>query len=93
MLEAKSRIELNPEVIHRNLSEGSVLLHGRSGQYHGLNELGTLIWEYLERSGPVDLSDLLEAVAGAVVDAPPDVETDVCDFVQALSERDLVVIG
>jgi hypothetical protein len=92
MLEATTRIELNPEVIHRDLSEGAVLLHGISGQYHGLNQVGTLIWEYLEDSGAVAFGDVVEAVADSVENTPSGFEGEVSEFIEGLAERDLVDI-
>ncbi len=42
-------IRKNPQVVYRTLAgEGGVLLHLESGAYHGLYEVGTLIWGLLD---------------------------------------------
>ena len=51
MIDPTTRIRRNPDVVFRPLEEeqGGVLLHLQSGEYHGLNELGSLIWGLIEK--------------------------------------------
>lgn len=82
----------NSRVAYRDLAEdeGGVLLHLDTGQYHGINSLGVLIWRLLDgapRTAPAIVAEL----AGRV-EAPPDVlQRDVSRFLAELRERDLVV--
>jgi hypothetical protein len=68
--------------------EGSVLLHLDTAAYHGLNDVGTAIWERLER--PSTLDELYGALEGQFDGAPPTWRDDVRAFVEALLERDLL---
>jgi hypothetical protein len=84
------RLARSPRAVHRRLSEGegSVLLHLDTAAYHGLNDVGTAIWERLER--PSTLDELYGALEGQLDGAPPTWRDDVRAFVEALLERDLL---
>jgi hypothetical protein len=76
--------------VYRNLSEGqgSVLLHLDTGAYHGVNEVGAVVWSLLENPKTVDtllveLRDRLEA-------APPTLDEEIRLFLEELESRDLV---
>ena len=90
MIDPTTRISRNPDVVFRSLEEeqGGVLLHLQSGAYHGLNELGSLIWGLIENE--TRFADLVDGVRAETVDAPASVEQDVSGFVEDLSARDLV---
>ena len=70
--------------------EGGVLLHLESGGYHGVNPVGLLIWELLEEERTV--AELLQAIADRVEDPPPALESDVMDFLNDVTERDLLIV-
>jgi hypothetical protein len=86
-----SRLRQNPDVAYRALSadEGGVLLHLRSGEYHGVNELGLVIWELLD--GERTVSEIVEAVRAQTDDAPPHLADDVVGFLDSMRELELVV--
>ena len=77
-----SKVERNGNVAFRRLAdgEGGVLLHLESGEYHGINEVGCLIWELLDGERTVD----------DVEDAPDDLTGEVILFLDSLGVRDLV---
>lgn len=81
----------NPDVAFRELAEGEggVLLHLVSGSYHGLNDVGALVWELVD--GKKTSADLVEAVRERVDDPPPTLEAEVAHFIAALRARDLVI--
>ena len=88
MIEESARISKNPSVVHRTLEEGAVLLHLESGEYHGLNEVGTLLWELLDEER--DLAGLVAAARKRFEAPPVRLETDVARFVTSLRDRDLI---
>ena len=88
MIEESARISRNPNVVHRTLPEGAVLLHLGSGEYHGLNEVGTLLWELLDEER--DLAGLVAAARTRVAAPPLELEADVARFLAVLRDRDLV---
>jgi hypothetical protein len=90
MIDPTTRIRRNPDVVFRSLEaeQGGVLLHLQSGGYHGLNQVGSLIWGLIEND--TRFSDLVDGVRAETEDAPVSVEEDVSGFVDDLSARDLV---
>ena len=90
MIDPTTRIRRNPDVVYRSLEDeqGGVLLHMQSGEYHGLNELGSLIWGLIENE--TRFTDLVDGVRAETEDAPASVDEDVSRFVEDLSARDLV---
>jgi hypothetical protein len=81
----------NPDVAFRELAEGEggVLLHLVSGSYHGLNDVGALIWELVD--GQKTSADIIDAVRQQVDDPPPSLDEQVTSFIAALRERELVI--
>lgn len=81
----------NPDVAFRELAEGEggVLLHLVSGSYHGLNDVGALIWELVD--GERTRADIVDAVRQRVDDPPPSLDDEVSSFIAALHERELVI--
>lgn len=90
MITSDSKVRRNPQVAARELAggEGGVLLHLGSGRYHGLNEVGRLVWECLDDDRTV--GEVVEAVRARVDDAPPELESDVIVFLESVRERGLV---
>jgi coenzyme PQQ synthesis protein D (PqqD) len=92
MIDPTTRIRRNPDVVFRSLQEeqGGVLLHLQSGAYHGLNDVGSVIWREIESE--TSFAELVAAIRAQVDDAPDSLEQDVSGFVEDLSQRDLVVL-
>lgn len=86
------KLKQNPDVVARELAagEGAVLLHLKTGAYHGMNQVGLVVWELLD--GERTIADLMEAVRTHIDDAPPSLEADVSAFLGSALERDLVAV-
>ena len=82
----------NPRIVHRHLAEGDggVLLHLDTAAYHGVNDVGSLIWDLLER--PASIAEVIAGVRERVDEAPPTVDDDVTSFVRDLVDRDILVV-
>lgn len=91
-MDLDSTVRRNPEVVARGLAEqeGGVLLHLETGAYHGLNQVGLLIWEMLE--GDHTVADLIEGVRNRIEGGPPGLEQDVVGFLDSARERDLILV-
>ena len=89
-LAPSSRVKRNENVAFRRLAEGEggVLLHLETGQYHGINEVGCLIWEQLDEQRTVD--EVAAAVGEGLEDPPDDLVDEVVAFLESLEERDLI---
>jgi hypothetical protein len=89
MIEPTTTIRQSPRATFRRLDDGSaVVLHLDTAQYHGVNEVGAVIWELTEPEPTFE--DLVSAVRERVEDAPADLEAEVEAFVYALNERGLI---
>jgi hypothetical protein len=55
-IDPSTTLAKNENVAFRRLAEGEggVLLHLESGEYHGINEVGCLIWELVDGERTVD---------------------------------------
>lgn len=91
MVDRRSVLNRNPRVEFRLLAEGegAVLLHLQTGAYHGVNEVGALVWELLPG---VCLGDLLDQLRQRLEDVPPTFEAEISQYVQELADRDLVLV-
>jgi hypothetical protein len=90
MIDQATRIRRNPDVVFRSLEEeqGGVLLHLESGEYHGLNDLGSLIWRLIENES--SFAQVVAGVRDQTEDAPEGVDQDVSNFLDDLNRRNLV---
>lgn len=61
-----------------------------TGQHHGLNAVGTLIWSLIDGRTFVEL---VEAVRVEIVEPPPELSEDMAEFIEALRKRKLVEVN
>jgi hypothetical protein len=92
MIDPTTKIRRNPDVVFRQLEEeqGGVLLHLQSGEYHGLNDLGSLVWRLTEQE--TTFGDSVAGVRAEAEGVPDTVDADVAAFLEGLHERDLIEI-
>lgn len=92
MLESMTIINRNPRVEYRALGdgEGGVLLHMDTAAYHGLNEIGSLVWSLLD---DITFEELIAKLRTRLEDLPPTFDEEISEFLDELAERDLVLYG
>jgi hypothetical protein len=90
MIEATTVLRRSPRVEYRSMGEGEggVLLHLDTAAYHGLNEVGALIWRLLEE--PKAFDTLLQELRDQLQEVPPRFEEEIGQFLGELTERGLV---
>ncbi|HZA27715.1 MAG TPA: PqqD family protein [Actinomycetota bacterium] len=89
ILDERTRIRRNERAVFRELADGTgVVLHLETTAYHGVNEVGVLIWTLLESE--VTFGVLVGQLGERLDGAPSGLAEDVSEFLQSLSERDLV---
>jgi hypothetical protein len=90
MIDPTTKIRRNPDVVFRQLEEeqGGVLLHLQSGEYHGLNDLGSLVWRLTEHE--TTFADVVAGVRAGAEDVPDSVDAEVSAFLEGLRDRDLI---
>jgi hypothetical protein len=91
MIHTTTLLRRNPRVESRSMGEGEggVLLHLDTAAYHGLNEVGVLIWSLLEEQKPLDV--LLQELRDQLQEVPPGFEDEIRQFLDDLAERDLIL--
>ncbi|HTQ80696.1 MAG TPA: PqqD family protein [Thermoanaerobaculia bacterium] len=82
------RLKIPEKVLFRDLDGEAVLLDLKSGQYFGLNEVGTRIWNLIVAHGAVEPAWLALC---AEFDAPADrLRSDLMSFLERLIARGLL---
>jgi hypothetical protein len=96
MMDDMTVIRRNTTVEYRGLGEegGGVLLHVGTGAYHGLNEVGAVVWGLLEAADDgTTFGSILQDLRARLDDAPADLSGDIAEFLEDLAARDLVQLG
>jgi Coenzyme PQQ synthesis protein D (PqqD) len=87
-IRAATSVRRSPRASFRRLENGSaVVLHLDTAQYHGLNEVGAAIWDLADGR---TFEEIVQGLREQLEDPPPDLESDVTEFLEALHERELV---
>ena len=91
-MNGETRIRRADRAVYRELSgeAGAVILHLDTGAYHGINDVGRLIWEAIGEGA--SLAHLFQAVRSQTEGFPPGVDEEVEEFVNALAVRALLTI-
>ncbi len=91
MIDATTLLRRNPRVESRSMGEGEggVLLHLDTAAYHGLNEVGVLIWGLLEEPKAFDV--LIQELRGQLQELPETFEEEINQFLGELADRDLIL--
>jgi coenzyme PQQ synthesis protein D (PqqD) len=85
---ATTSVRRSERASFRRLENGSaVVLNLDTAQYHGLNEVGTAIWELADGRS---FEEIIRGLREQLEDPPPDLEADVRAFLGALHDRELV---
>jgi hypothetical protein len=81
----------NPVAAAHELADagGAVVLNVASGDYYGLNRMGTLVWSLID--GSRTETALVGELAGRFAAAPGQLEADVARFVAELRKRQLLL--
>jgi len=92
MIDPKTAIRRNSRVAHDELGQGQggVLLHLDSGGYHGVNEIGLLVWQLLEHE--TTFVELISGLKERVVEPPPTLAEEIAAFVMDLGDRSLLIL-
>ena len=68
----------------------TVILHFDSGNYFGLNDVGTLVWKMIEQ--PRSISDLRDAILSEYEVEPDQCERELLNLLEELRERGLIEV-
>jgi hypothetical protein len=65
----------------------TVILHGKSGRYFGINEVGTEVWEKIQQ--PVAISDIVDSLLPVYNVDHQTLQADVIQLLQAFVDQQL----
>jgi hypothetical protein len=85
------RVQIDPDVVFRELSGEAVLLNLLTGIYFGLNAVGTRMWALLNER--VDLGRVAEALRDEYDISAKTVETDLLRLCEELREKGLLQVS
>jgi hypothetical protein len=90
VIQADTRVARNTRVAAHELgrAQGGVLLRLDTGAYHGVNEVGFIVWQLLDMDRT--FSELLALLESRLEERPPTLEADITAFLRDLSDRGLV---
>ncbi len=88
-MKLEDRFRKSEDVVSREVAGEMVLLNLSSGQYFGLDSVGSRVWEALDNE-PCALADVCAAIAAQFDASPEIIERDVIALMHELSEKALV---
>ena len=86
----KSNIQRNASMITSNLDGEIVMMSVENGEYYGLDEIGTRIWELLEK--PIVIDSLIHCLTLEFEVEREECEQDTLDFLKDLFARNLITL-
>jgi len=90
MSERKRRVRVSPSTLSRELQGETVLLQMDTGEYFGLDEIGTRIWQLISEKG--DLDEVESAMLEEFEASREVLVTDLQRVVDELAARHLIEI-
>ncbi|MBN2682314.1 MAG: lasso peptide biosynthesis PqqD family chaperone [Bacteroidales bacterium] len=83
-------VKRTPEMVYSKLDGEVVMMSVENGEYYGLNEIASAIWERISEEIKVD--DLIIQLMEEYDVERDECETDTLDFLEEMVEKKLVVV-
>ncbi len=91
ILNKDSTVYRNPEMLSSNMDGEKVMMSIENGEYYGLNQIGSRIWELIET--PKTIDDLVGKLTDEFDVSPEICENDVMVFLRELLEKNLITVN
>jgi hypothetical protein len=78
------------DAISTTIDDEAVLLNTESGEYYGMNPVGTRIWELLEE--PCDVATIEDTISGEFDVPPEECTDDIATFLSSLETEHLIEV-
>jgi hypothetical protein len=85
-----SIVKVAAEQVSCDLAGEAVILHFKSGEYFGLNEVGTRIWNFIQE--PKTIGAVLDAVLKEYDVAFDQLEPDLFALLEAMANKELIEV-
>ncbi len=83
-------IKRNPELVSSDIDGEKVMMSIESGEYFGLDPVGTRIWELIEK--PIRIDELVNLLLVEFEVTKEQCEVDTIEFLNELQEKNLLLI-
>ncbi|MFP4059898.1 MAG: lasso peptide biosynthesis PqqD family chaperone [Bacteroidales bacterium] len=90
-LTKNSIIQRKTELLFSKMDEEVVMMNIDKGEYYGLDEIGSRIWQILEK--PVHFNDIIQTLTDEYDVEETTCRDDVAAFLKELHEKDLIVVN
>jgi hypothetical protein len=89
-IKPQTYIKRNPEMVTSNIDGEIVMMSIDQGEYYGLDEIGSRIWELLEN--PITLEQLINKLIEEFEVDEETCKSDTLDFLNQMLEKNIVFI-
>jgi hypothetical protein len=90
IIDLHNKIQRKPDLVFHELDGEIVMLDNESGQYFGLDPIGSSIWELIEQ--PIVVNDLIDDLIAEFDVKKEQCIVDVLEFLTDLINKKLVVV-
>lgn len=90
MINKNTIIKKNEDMVSADLNGMIVMMSIDNGEYYGLNEVATVIWDRIEKS--LSVEELVEELMEEFNVSQEQCEVDVIGFLEKLHEKNLIFI-
>lgn len=89
-IEPKTIVKRNPEMVTNEVDGELVMMSIENGEYYGLDEIGSRIWELIET--PLSVKELVTKLTEEFEVTEEECLADTLDFISELNEKNLVLV-
>ena len=91
MLNLNQLIQRNPDLIHADIDNETMLMSLSNGEYYGMNMVGSKIWELLENS--MTVSSLVLELTNVYELTDEQCENDIQPFLISLLDKEIIKLN
>jgi Coenzyme PQQ synthesis protein D (PqqD) len=84
-------ISRQKDVVFNKLDDEIVMMSIKNGEYYGLDNIGSRIWEIIEK--PVSVNQIADILKNEYAVSESQCKNDVNEFLNILLKKDLIQIG
>ncbi len=89
MIDTNKKIVVTKNQISTQLTGETIILNHKIGLYYSLNEVGTFIWDELNKI-PLTIDELKFKVSEAFEVEQSEIDTDISNLINELNEEELI---
>jgi hypothetical protein len=83
-------VHRNPSLVSSNLDGEIVMMSIENGEYYGIDEIGSRIWELLEL--PISVNELIGILLDEFDAEKPECQSDTLEFLNELLSKNLILL-